>query len=99
MGKRGMSVRHYRRCRAVAILAIMAMRIAHAAGRAPHTRTHTGSNGSVLTTVSAVLVSLSLIPGFVGDGLLGAGHPRPLVLSALLMLVGRGLYLLFRHRS
>jgi hypothetical protein len=77
----------------------MAFRFAGLARRASRVRDAAGTSGPVLTTVLAVLLSLSVVPRIADDHLFGAGSPRLLLVSALPLLVGRGLYLLFRHRS
>jgi hypothetical protein len=75
----------------------MAVRLARVAGRASPARDDAAT--SVLTAVSAVLLSLALVLGIAGDAVLGIGSSRALGASTMLVLVGRGLYLLFRHRS
>jgi hypothetical protein len=55
-------------------------------------RDETHAPVSVVTAVCTALVSLSLVPGIAGDD----GFPRAFATS-LLVLIGRGLYLLFRH--
>ena len=59
-------------------------------------RDRTGARASVLTVVSVVLLVLSFVPGL-GSGDIVAGDPVSW-LPILLIVLGRGLYLLFRQR-
>jgi hypothetical protein len=59
-------------------------------------RDRTGARASVLTVVSVVLLVLSFVPGL-GSGDIVAGDPASW-LPILLIVLGRGLYLLFRQR-